>query len=311
MIATITLNPSIDQQVTVKGLVKDDANRALSVISFPGGKGANVSRVVCELGGPTRAYALSAGLIGQFWAQELSKVGVPMDCYPVQGQTRINTVLTDTEDGTQTRISALGPMVSVKDQDLFLKKLLNVRPKPFCWVLGGSPSQGMKPAVYKHYIQALQKTGVPCILDADDEALRLGIQARPWIIKPNEFEMQRLVGKKISSLQSYLSAAQKLVKGGIGIVVVSLAARGALFVSKQEAFHVEGIPVPVRTRVGAGDSLLAGLAYGLYQKKSLQKAAALGIAASTSAVMRAAPRLCRRQDIPSFLVKLAARSFER
>ncbi len=301
MIATITLNPSIDQSIVVPHLFKDDTNRAVSVLNHAGGKGVNVSKVIRELGGPTRAYTLQAGFIGKLWASELSKLDIAFTSHQVPGEMRINTILTDTEDGTQTRISALGPNVSEFEQRLFLRELLNTRPKPFCWVIGGSPSGGMKPDIYKKYILALQRTGTPCVLDADDEALKLGIQAVPFMIKPNEYEIQRLVGKKLSSLESYHQAAFSLTQKGIKIVVVSLAARGALFVTAREALYAEGVKVPVKSKVGAGDSLVGGLLLGLMRKMSLEKSASLGIAASASAVMREAPRHCRRSDIPSLL----------
>ncbi len=309
MIATITLNPSIDQHLVVPQLVKDDANRAISVSIHAGGKGANVSRVVRELGGPTCAYTLEAGFIGKFWSSEYSKLDIPSAPYRVPGELRINTVLTDRKDKTQTRVSAPGPVISRKDQNLFLKKLLRVRPKPFCWVIGGSPSRGMGPDIYEKFILALQKAGTPCVLDADDPYLSHGVKAGPCIIKPNEFEMQRLTGQKLSKVSDYRAAAAGLVRKGIRIVIVSLGAKGALFVSKDEAFQILGIPVPVKSKVGAGDSLLGGFALGLFRNMSLEKAAALGIAASTSAVMREAPRLCRRSDIPTLLSKIRIRRF--
>ena len=304
MIATITLNPSIDQHIVISHLLKDDANRALSVESHAGGKGANVSRVVRELGGPTHAYTLQAGFIGKFWSSELSKLDVAFTAHEVEGETRINTVLTDTKDKTQTRISALGPVISKKDQRLFLQKLLRVRPKPFCWVLGGSPSRGMRHDIYQNYIHGLQKTGVPCILDADNEALACGVQAGPFLIKPNEFEMRRLAGRKLSTIEDYRVAAGEFVQKGIRIVIVSLGKNGALLVSEKESFHVKGIPAPVKSKVGAGDSLLGGFALGCLKKMSLEKSLALGVAASTSAVMREAPRLCLRSDIPDLLKKI-------
>ncbi len=304
MISTITLNPSVDQIITVSQLVKDDANRALSVHHLPGGKGVNVSKVIRELGGPTHAYTLQAGFIGKFWAAELAKLGVAHSPFQVRGETRINAILTDVKDHTQTRISAPGPALTAQCQRVFLGRLLRVRPRPFCWALGGSPAGGMKPDVYKKIVSALQRTGVPCILDADDEPLRRGVEAKPFMIKPNEYEMQRLTGQKLATVDDYYGAAMQLVEKGIRIVVVSLAAKGAIFVTKEEAFHVLGIKVAAKNKVGAGDSLVGGFALGLYRRLSLERAAALGVAASVSAISGWSPRHCRRQDIPRILKKI-------
>jgi 1-phosphofructokinase len=309
MIATITLNPSIDQHILVPHLVKDDANRAQSLASYPGGKGVNVSKVIRELGGKTCAYTLIGGFAGDFWKQRVKTLDIRYSACPVKGETRINTIITDIFDKTQTRISAPGPNVKKTEIDFFLKKLLAVRPKPFLWALGGSLSMGMPENTYRLFVSALQKNGTPCILDADNQSLELGIRAKPFMIKPNEFEMQRLMNKKYETVEDYLRGAKKLVSDGVRIVVVSLAARGALFVNKNQAFLIEGIDVPVKSRVGAGDSLIGGLAFGLSNKKTLKDSAKLGIAASTSAVMREAPRLCLKADIPPLLKRIKIRDF--
>ncbi len=305
MIGTITLNPSIDQHLIVEGLVKDDANRARSDALYPGGKGVNVSKVVRELGGPTRAYALLAGFVGGFWEELVTGLDIPYSAVKVCGETRLNTIFTDIKDHTQTRVSAPGPFTPQKSIDLFLRKLLSARPKPFLWVLGGSLSYGMKPATYFKFIQALQRNGTPCVLDTDNEALKLGVEARPFMIKPNEYEMRRLLDRSFKTPGDYLEGARQLVKRGVKIVVVSLGKNGALFVTDKKALHVLTPHVPVRSKVGAGDSLIGGFAFGLLKGKSFEEAARLGVAASASAVMREAPRLCRRRDIAPLLGRIA------
>ncbi len=301
MIATITLNSSIDQNIIVSGLVKDDTNRALDVIRYPGGKGVNVSKVVRELGGPTFAYSLTGGLMGKIWKQGLERLDIPFYAMPVEGETRMNIVLTDRRDNTQTRISSPGPHVGGAAIRKFVKHLLSVRPRPFLWALGGSLSLGMRPSLYAEIIHKLQKEGARCILDTDNEALRLGVEAKPFMIKPNEYEIERLVGKRLRSLRDFEAAGRSLIKKGISIVVVSLGSKGALFVTHDETFRVTTPRVKVRSKVGAGDSLIGGFALGLYQKKSIKDSARLGVAASTSAVMREAPRLCLKKDIPPLL----------
>ncbi|MBI2095108.1 MAG: 1-phosphofructokinase family hexose kinase [Candidatus Omnitrophica bacterium] len=308
MIGTITVNPSIDQLILVRGLVKDDANRAVSVLHYPGGKGINVSKVVRELGGGTHAFALLGGRPGELLAELLRGLDVPLTAIAVKGHTRINTIVTDLKDGTQTRISAPGPVISRSEMDEFERKVLSWRPRPFIWALGGSLSEKMTPAAYCRLVRAVQKKGTPCVLDTDGEALRRGIEARPFLIKPNEYEVTRLIGRSISALEDYLGVAKGLVKKGIKIVVVSLGARGALFVSEREAFHVSVPQVAVRSKVGAGDSLIGGFVLALSRRKGLEEAARIGMAASVSAVMRESPRLCLRRDLPGILPKLRVRA---
>lgn len=298
MIGTITLNPSIDQLITVKNLVKDDANRALSVSHYPGGKGVNVSKVVRELGGKTRAHVILSGFTGNYWKHLVNKLDIPFRAVmAADGETRINTVFTDLKDKTQTRVSAPGPHVPDKILRLFIRQLAQSRPRPAYWALGGSLGHGMKRDVYARLVRCLEAAGMPCVLDTDNEALKIGVDAKPFMIKPNEYEMQRLIGRALKKVEDYADAAEALVRRGIRIVVVSLAERGALFVTKKEVFHAKGIDVPVKSKVGAGDSLIGGFLLGLRRGAPLQEAARIGIAASASAVMREAPRLCRHGDI--------------
>lgn len=308
MIGTITLNPSIDQHLVVPHLHMDDTNRARSITDYPGGKGLNVSKVVRELGGPTRAYALAAGFVGRYWGEGVKKLDISFSAIFVKGQTRINTILTDLKEGTQTRVSAPGPRVEQRQIDAFLRKLLSARPKPFLWALGGSLSRGMKPSTYRTFVSALQRNGTPCILDTDNEALKLGIEAKPFMIKPNEHEMERLIGWPLKTIKDHTRAAQALVRKGVGLVVVSLGKRGALFVTEQQVFHLSTPQVAVKSKVGAGDSLIGGLALGLLRNLPLREAARLGVAASTSAVMREAPRLCLRSDIRKLLPRIAIKT---
>ena len=305
MIGTITLNPSIDQLITVKRLVKDDANRALSVDHYPGGKGVNVSKVVRELGGKTRAHVLLGGFTGNYWKHLVTRLNIPYRAISVEGQeTRINSVVTDLKDKTQTRVSAPGPRVSERVFRLFVRQLAAARPRPFLWALGGSLPLGMNAGTYARLIRSLQAAGMPCVLDTDDKALKEGIEARPFMVKPNEYEMQRLMGKAYKSTGDYVEPAETLVKRGVRMVVVSLAEKGALFVTKKEAFHAQGIRAPVKSKVGAGDSLIGGFVLGLERGLSLREAARVGIAASASAVMREAPRLCQRGDIAKLKVRV-------
>jgi len=309
VIGTITLNPSIDQLITVERLVKDDANRATHVILYPGGKGVNVSKVIRELGGATRAHVLLGGFVGGYWKRLVAGMDIPYTATALEGETRINSVLTDLKDKTQTRISAPGPRVPEKALRLFSKRLLSSRPRPSFWALGGSLPAGMSSDTYArliHCLQALQ--GVPCILDTDDDALLKGVGAKPFMIKPNEFEMQRLTGKKFGSTEDYIPAARELVRCGIKIVIVSLGKKGALFVTERDVFHAAGVGVSEKSKVGAGDSLIGGVVLGLTRKMTLREAAKLGIAASASAVMREAPRLCRREDIARLVRKVVLRT---
>ena len=308
MIGTITLNPSIDQSIVVDKLVKDDANRAKSIQVTAGGKGINVSKVIRELGGRTRAYALLGGFTGKYLKELARPLDFPLVTERVRENTRVNTIITDLRDDTQTRVSAPGPVIRDSEMGRFVRRLLAVRPKPAFWALGGSLSRGMRPTVYRRLVQRLQKNGTPCVLDTDDQALKYGVEARPFMIKPNEYEMQRLCGRRLRSLEDYVLSARHWVRQGIGLVVVSLGDKGALFADARQVFHAEPPRgIEAHSKVGAGDSLIGGVLLGLTRKMELKEAARWGIAAASSAVMREAPRLCRKSDIPGLIRKVKIR----
>jgi 1-phosphofructokinase len=308
VIGTVTLNPSIDQNWILDDFVKDDANRARQVIETPGGKGINVSKVVRELGGKTQAYAFLGGSTGVRLKELAAKLDFPLRAIPISQPIRTNIVITDLKDSTQTRMSAPGPDIKPAERRQMVRELENCGRRFSYWVFGGSLPKTLSPTVYRDMIMRLQRCGTPCVLDTDNEALVEGLNAKPFMIKPNEFEMQRLTGKKLATLHDYLTEARSLVRFGIGLVVVSLGSKGALFVDTKQSLHLNAPKVKVRSHVGAGDSLIGGLLLGLQRKMKLQDAAKWGIAASTSAVMREAPRLCHREDIPNLMRRIMVKN---
>ncbi len=307
VIGTITLNPSVDMHWIVDDFVKDDTNRARRVIETPGGKGINVSKVVRELGGKTHAYAVLGGLVGERLKELAVPLDFPLTSVTVRGFTRMNMIISDVKDRTQSRISAPGPHVSAAELQKFIRLLCAARPQPDWWVFGGSLPQGMAPAVYRELIKTLQAQGACCVLDTDGKPLKEGVRAKPFMIKPNEFEMHRLCGRRLRTLKEYTHEAGRIVRGGVRLVVVSLGPKGALFVSEDKAIHITPPEVEVRSQLGAGDSLIGGLLGGLQRKLSMAEAAKAGVAASVSTVMREAPRLCLKRDISGLLKRLRVR----
>lgn len=308
MIYTLTLNPSIDQHIKIKKLVKDDTLKAESIHRDPGGKGINVSRVIKELGGDTKAFTLVGGCAGYMLRDLLDRSSVPFEFIEVLGETRINVIMTDLSDCTQTRISAPGPKVNTQHIGTLLKMVNQATPRPSFWVLGGSLPPGISKDTYKKIIDYLQSKGEKCVLDADGEALELGIQASPFLIKPNEFELERLLGREIRNEGEIVAAGTELCRGGVGIVAVSLGKKGAIFITKEKAFKLEAPAVEVRTKIGAGDSMIGGFLTALENNKDIETAARYAVAAGTAAVMREGTELCSREDVEKVFDLVTAHS---
>jgi 1-phosphofructokinase family hexose kinase len=300
------MNPSIDQHILIDRLVKDDAIRARDIRRDPGGKGINVSRVLTELGAETLAFGLTGGGAGYIVKSLLHERGIAFESVDLLEETRINFIFTDRSDRTQTRISSPGPWVTLDEADRLAALVLGQTPMPPWWVLGGSLPRGIPVDFYARLIRDLRRAGVRCFLDADDDALRVGIEARPYGIKPNENELARLAGRELRDETQILEAARDVVASGVEIVAVTLGCEGALVVTTSELVRVRPPAVEVLSKVGAGDAFLAGFVLALSRGKPLEEAGRLGVAAGTAAVIHEGTQLCRREDVEGLLPRVTA-----
>ena len=163
MIATVTLNPSLDKTVTVEELVIDEANRWTSLRRDPGGKGINVSH---ELGGETIAYGFIGGIDGETLKHLLQQQGVPFDFTPIEGEIRSNFIITDLETRRQTRIDAPGPHISKDELGKLTDKITRIKPKPDFLVFAGSVPPGVPADIYRQLIEKAKKSGIKTVLDS-------------------------------------------------------------------------------------------------------------------------------------------------
>jgi 1-phosphofructokinase family hexose kinase len=305
-IATVTMNPSIDQHILIDRLVKDDAIRARDIRRDPGGKGINVSRVLSELGSATLAFGLTGGGAGYIVKSLLHERGIAFESVDVLEETRINFIFTDRSDRTQTRVSSPGPWVTLDEADRLAALVLGQTPMPPWWVLGGSLPRGIPVDFYARLIRDLGRKGARCFLDADDDALRVGIEARPYGVKPNENELARLAGRELRDETQILEAARDVVAAGVEIVAVTLGGEGALVVTPSELVRARPPAVEVLSKVGAGDAFLAGFVLALSRGETLDQAARLGVAAGTAAVIHEGTQLCRKEDVERLLPRVTA-----
>lgn len=296
MIGTITLNPSIDQHILIKKLVKDDAIRAVSIHRDPGGKGINVARAIIELGGEVKAYGIVGGCAGYMMRDLMDKSNVLFEFVEILDETRINIIITDDSDCSQTRISAAGPHTKWEDVDRLLDVISRLKPFPKFWALGGSLPPGLPDDAFKRIIEFLNNHGAKCVLDADGDALSTGLGSRPFLIKPNEYELSRLVDKKLNS-EDDISDAVESLSSRSEYVLVSLGAKGAMLIGNGITLKAIAPSVEVKSKVGAGDSLIAGLLLKLEQNVPMKDAFKYGIACGTAAVLTAGTRLCSRENV--------------
>ncbi len=297
MIYTLTLNPSIDQHILIKKLVKDDKIKAESIRRDPGGKGINVSRVIKELGGDTKAFGLIGGYAGHMLKSLLDHEKIEYQFCEISCETRINFILTDRSDGSQTRISSPGPRMTSPCVHRLIDTIEHIKPRPSYWAIGGSLPPGIPNDTYKKLIKYLHTKKEKCVLDTDDKALKIGLEARPFLIKPNEYELERLIGRSCKTNKDLLMAGKKLSEKA-EIVAISLGKKGAIIVTQNKAWHLHSVSrVKVQSKVGAGDSFIGGFLKALADGEDLETASRWAVAAGTAAVMREGTKLCQKKDV--------------
>lgn len=297
MIATVTLNPSLDETVTVEELVIDETNRWTSLRRDPGGKGINVSRVIHELGGETVAYGFIGGIDGETLKHLLRQQKVPFDFTPIREEIRTNFIITDLKTRRQTRIDAPGPYIYRDELDSLINKLINIRPQPSFLVFAGSVPPGIPDNIYQQLIEIARNNGIKTVLDSDGKWLKKGIKGKPNIIKPNLHEAEELLKTELRSETKIVQAAKTLVSQDIEVVVISRGKDGLIVATDKEILKAVPPRVEIRSTVGAGDSAVAGLVLKLSQGYEIKEACRWAAAAGTAATLTPGTELCHREDV--------------
>jgi len=312
MIATVTLNPSLDEWMRLGSLRLGGLNRAAGFARYPGGKGVNVSRVIRTLGGRTVAFGLAGGEDGLILRELMNRLALPHRFVPVPGTTRNNYKIVTDRPRALTEINMAGPRVRAVALRALWRQLEEARPRPRCVVFSGSLPPGIPAPIYRRWIEALSRRGTPCVLDTSGEALQQGLAARPWLIKPNRHEAEELLGRRMRGRRETLRAVGRLLERGPALVILSLGADGALLGSGSPPSVWEARPpaVKVDSAVGAGDSLVGGFLAGWASGQPLVEAFRLGVAAGAATAMTPGTELCHRDDVRRILRRVTVRRID-
>ena len=220
----------------------------------------------------------------------------------VEGQTRTNIKIIDREGHTNTDINEPGLTVTAAELDALLNELLAEVHAGDIVVLAGSLPKGAPQDTYRVWTSACKKAGARVFLDG--ALLAEGLKAAPYLIKPNDDELSRLAGKKLETLEELTAEGRRLLERGIERVVISLGGRGALYLRKGSTIYAEGLKVPVGSTVGAGDSVVAALAYAEAQGLSEEEAVRLSTAAGAANVMCSGTQAAEREAVEALLPKV-------
>lgn len=286
MIYTVTLNPAIDKTVVIKNFCAGRVNRVVSVREDAGGKGINVSKCLKNLDAESTAAMLLAGDTGKRLEAMMESLQIPVLSVWTEGENRTNLKIIDPEKQENTDINEPGPVVSRELLER-LKLTIGSRVQPGdIVILSGSLPAGADRDLYGVWTTYFRGLGVCVYLDADGEPMRKGMAAVPYLIKPNDAELAALTGKSSLAIEEMLREGKQLHDSGIAETVISLGSDGALFVNGDGIFRAEGLKVEVKSTVGAGDSMVAAMAYGQAQDLSREEKLRLAIAMGAGSVMQ-------------------------
>lgn len=301
MIVTVSMNPAVDMTLTVEQLAVDGVNRVVETRLDPGGKGINVAKMVKSLGGETLATGIIGGKNGEYICEQLDALGIPHDFVIGTGSTRTNYKISDRTLRTMTELNESGAPVSEEILEQVWQKIDGATKAGDCVVIAGTNPPNMPADTIAKWIERLNAKGVITGLDTIGEPMRLGIAARPTVIKPNQQELSDLFGEQLHYMRDVIAAAHRLVLQGVEHVIVSMGAEGALFVSKNEMLRGYGLKVPVASTVGAGDTTMATVLYDLQQGKNWEEIARHSIAVSAAKVMCSGSQTPTREQYEELL----------
>lgn len=304
MIYTVTLNPALDKTVEIPNLALDTVNRITKMRTDPGGKGINVSKVIAKLGGTSMAVGLLAGNSGRAIQEALDRENLAHHFRFVEGETRTNLKIIDPANHTNTDINEPGINVSAPELTALLYDLLKMLNPGDIVVLAGSLPKGAPKDTYFTWVESCKKAGAKVFLDADGELLAEGLKAVPYLVKPNNDELARMMGKPLPTLDDLAEAGQSLIRRGIQRVVVSMGSRGALYLQGKSILFAPAIKVEVGSTVGAGDSVVAALAYAEAQGLSEEDRVRLSTATGAANVMCSGTQAAERSVVESLIPRV-------
>ncbi|OBS10527.1 1-phosphofructokinase family hexose kinase [Acidihalobacter prosperus] len=299
-LVTLTLNPCIDISYDIPRLIPDQKVHARADRYDPGGNGINVARAFKRLRVPAHSICIVGGEIGDFLQRLIAHELDHPHCIRIEGETRVNVTLLQDTPRTQFEISGTGPQVSALALQGVVDEVLNLAGGGFV-VLTGSLPPGVPEEIYATLIRALRAQAAHCVVDAQGAALVCAIAEHPYLIKPNRYELELLLGRPLPTLDDVIAEARALQRRGIEYVCVSLGAEGALLVDAQATYLADTPTVEVASTVGAGDSMIAGLLTALSRGEGPAEALRLGIACGSGTASRPGTALFGYQQIQSLL----------
>jgi 6-phosphofructokinase 2 len=295
-IVTITFNPALDKSITIHGLAPEKKLKSSVPLFEAGGGGINVSRAVNRLGGKTVALYLAGGYIGKEISRLLSEESIISVPTEIKGSTRENLLVFDSSTSAQYLFDLPGPIIKRAEWVSCINNLEALNDVKYI-VISGSLPPGVPMDIFKSIALIARRINAKLVVDTAGEALKKAMSAGVYLVKPNLKELGILTGRrKLDEGDAAAAALELIERGYCEVVVVSMGAAGAILVNQSYQYHVLPPEVKIKSTVGAGDSLLAGILFSLNQHKTLKEAVEFGVACGAAATINPGTELCRKDD---------------
>lgn len=280
MIYTLTFNPSLDYILNVREFAQGVVNRSFKDKYLPGGKGINVSVVLSDCGAATKALGFVGGFVGDEIVRLLKEQGVATDfVYLDDAVSRINVKI---KSDSETEVNAQGPEITDIHLEQLYQKLENITDGDTL-VLAGSVPKGINDNIYVDIMKRISAKNVKIVVDAEGDLLMNTLPFKPFLIKPNNFELSQIFGKELTDVDEIIECADKLREQGARNVMVSLGGDGAVLVAADGCRYYSQAPDgKLINSTGAGDSSVAGFLYGYDRYNDYKKAFAYALCSGSA-----------------------------
>ena len=295
-IVTLTLNPSLDKSASVGNVAPEKKLRCGKPSFEPGGGGINVAMAIHRLGGDVTACWTSGGHVGRLLSDFLDERGLPHHPIEIEATTRENFSIFEESSGQQFRFVLPGAHLTEDEIQSCIDWLGSIDPAPEYLVLSGSLPPDIDQGLYRRIADSMADR-CRVLVDTSGLALKQAVESSVYLIKPNIRELGELAGEAIDDDDKIHRIARSLIDAGrVEVVLTSLGSGGAILTTADEQHHLRAPTVKIRSKIGAGDSSVAGMVFALSEGKPVVEAARYGIAAGSAAVMTEGTELCRRED---------------
>ena len=289
MIVTVTLNAALDRTLTVPNFQQGHRHRASQGLTLAGGKGLNVARALKRLDVPVVATGLAGGRTGTRIVEELTSEAILNDFVRIADESRTSTAVVDPMGSSFTEINEWGPHVEPEELDMLRDKLRYLSRGADAVVFAGSLPRGVEESFYAEAIRELNRAGVRTVLDAEGEPLRLGIEAEPSLVAPNQHEAEALVGQELEEEEEdFAMALDSIAELGARAVLITLET-GCYGLTREERsprrFHAAAPRVEPVSTVGAGDVLTAAFLAAQLDGRSFGDALRSSVAAASASTL--------------------------